>query len=68
MFFVLIGSIFFTFGWLLVLNFRGAAERTFMFYSRVNPTTGTATPKTLRILGGFWIPMGASAITIGLLK
>ena len=68
MYFVVIGSFFFVFGRLLALNYGRAAERVFEFYSRFTPTVGTATPNTLRWVGRVWIPMGASAIVVGLLR
>ncbi|MBT2525586.1 hypothetical protein J7E91_09100 [Streptomyces sp. ISL-99] len=45
-------------GFVLALNVRGAAERFFDLVARQMPFTGSATPKTLRIVGGGWIVVG----------
>ncbi|WP_374986417.1 hypothetical protein [Streptomyces fradiae] len=68
MFFGLIGVIFFVAGLLLVANVANAAERAFQLFARTNPTVGTATPKTLRIVGGFWVPLGAFFVFVALFK
>ncbi len=65
---LLIGVIFFVLGVLFATNFGGAAERAFHLFSRTNPTIGSATPKTLRIVGGFWVPLGAFFIAVGLFR
>ncbi|MFD5099810.1 hypothetical protein [Streptomyces albidochromogenes] len=46
-------------GFVLALNVRGAAERFFDLVARQMPFTGSATPKTLRIVGGGWIAVGS---------
>ena len=66
--FGVIGIIFFIFGISLAFNIGGVAEHFFRVLVRVNPTTGTATPKTLRFVGAFWIPLGAFFITVGFLR
>ena len=54
MFFAMIGIIFFVLGVLFATNVGGAAEHAFRALAQTNPTVGTATPKTLRLVGGFW--------------
>ncbi|QIY99463.1 hypothetical protein HEP87_43070 [Streptomyces sp. S1D4-11] len=68
MFFVMIGIIFFAFGILFATNVGGAAERAFRVFTQTNPTAGTATSKTLRFVGGFWIPLGAFFIAVGFFR
>ncbi|KAF5994176.1 hypothetical protein BOG92_022790 [Streptomyces sp. WAC00263] len=68
MFFTVVGVIFLVFGVAFSFNFGGAAEYAFRVFTRTNPTVGTATPKTLRMVGGFWIPLGAFFIAVGLLR
>ncbi|MBQ0985983.1 hypothetical protein KBZ10_15940 [Streptomyces sp. F63] len=68
MFFGVIGAIFLLAGLLFVTNIGGAAERAFLIYSRLTPTVGAATPKTLRIVGGFWVPLGAFFVTVSILR
>ncbi|GAA2639878.1 hypothetical protein GCM10010307_39550 [Streptomyces vastus] len=63
-----VGIIFFTLGILLAFNIGNAAEHAFRVFARTNPTTGTATPKTLRIVGAFWIPLGAFFIGVGFFR
>ncbi|MER5918690.1 MULTISPECIES: hypothetical protein [Streptomyces] len=68
MFFGMIGIIFFVVGILFATNVGGAAERAFRVFAQTNPTVGTATPKTLRLVGGFWIPLGAFFIAVGFFR
>lgn len=46
-------------GIVLALNVRGAAEEFFALVTRQMPFTGSATPKTLRIVGGGWVLVGS---------
>ncbi|MBX9398535.1 hypothetical protein K4749_34385 [Streptomyces sp. TRM72054] len=66
--FAAVGIIFFAFGILFAFNVGGAAERAFQIFARANPVVGTATPKTLRIVGSFWIPFGAFFIIVGFFR
>lgn len=50
-----VAGFFFVSGWLLMLNYKQAAERTFNFLIEIVPFKGTATPKTLRLMGAGWI-------------
>ncbi|MER6075081.1 hypothetical protein ABT187_41005 [Streptomyces sp. NPDC001817] len=68
MFFGAIGVIFFVAGILLATNAGRAAERAFRIFAQTNPAVGTATPKTLRIVGGFWIPLGMFFIAVGFFR
>ncbi|GGU30117.1 hypothetical protein [Streptomyces violascens] len=68
MFFAAIGAVFFIAGLLLVTNIANAAERAFHLFAQLTPRVGTATPRTLRIVGGFWVPLGAFFLTVGILR
>ncbi|MFF4189421.1 hypothetical protein ACFYZ9_40215 [Streptomyces sp. NPDC001691] len=68
MFFTAIGVIFLIAGLLFVSNIANAAERAFHLFAQLTPRIGTATPTTLRIVGGFWVPSGAFFLAVGLLK
>lgn len=68
MFFGMIGVIFFALGLLFAFNIKGAAEKAFEIFTRFNTTVGTATPNTLRMVGGFWIPLGAFFIAVSILR
>ncbi|WP_229861687.1 hypothetical protein [Streptomyces xanthochromogenes] len=68
MFFAAIGSIFLIAGLLLATNIARAAERAYQMYALLTPRAGTATPTTLRIVGAFWIPLGAFFLTVGILR
>lgn len=67
MYFAVLGTIFFVVGVALAFNIKNAAERAFHFYSQFTPT-GTATPKMLRMVGAFWIPLSIFAIAVGLFR
>ncbi len=66
--FGVIGILFFTLGILFAFNISKSAERAFQIYARLTPTVGTATPQTLRIVGGVWIPLGAFFIVVGFFR
>jgi hypothetical protein len=68
MFFAAIGAIFLIAGLLFVTNIARAAERAFQMYAQLAPRVGTATPKTLRIVGAYWIPLGAFFLAVGILR
>ncbi|WP_143079091.1 hypothetical protein [Streptomyces monashensis] len=68
MFFGTIGILFFIAGVLFATNTHRAAEHAFRVFAQTNPRVGTATPKTLRIVGGAWIPLGAFFIAVGFFK
>lgn len=68
MHFSVVGILFFTFGILFAFNIAKGAECAFQIYARLNPTVGIATPQTLRIVGGFWIPLGAFFIMVGFFR
>ncbi|MFC7305142.1 hypothetical protein ACFQVC_13035 [Streptomyces monticola] len=68
MFFGVIGAIFFVLGWLLVLNVKNFAGRAFNFYAKRTVAVGTATPGKLRVVGGFWIPVGAVLLIVAFVK
>ncbi|GAA1009588.1 hypothetical protein GCM10009564_25290 [Streptomyces thermogriseus] len=63
---VVVGAIFLGLGVLFATNAGGAAERAFRLFARVNPTVGTATPSTLRVVGALWIPLGGFFVAVGL--
>ncbi|MER5961434.1 hypothetical protein [Streptomyces sp. NPDC002057] len=56
--FWIVGGFFIVAGFVFALNVRGAAEKFFALVARNMPFTGTATPRTLRIVGGGWILVG----------
>jgi len=68
MYFAVLGTIFLVVGVALAFNIKSMAERAFHFYSQFTPTVGTATPKTLRMVGAFWIPLSIFAIAVGLFR
>lgn len=68
MLFIVVGAIFFVAGVGLAFNIKNAAPRAFDFYAQFRPTVGTATPKTLRIVGGFWTPLGAFLLAVAILR
>ncbi|WP_329461006.1 hypothetical protein [Streptomyces sp. NBC_01431] len=68
MFFAAIGAVFLIAGLLFVTNIAQAAERAFHLYAQLTPRVGTATPKTLRIVGAFWVPLGAFFLAVGILR
>jgi hypothetical protein len=68
MFFAAIGAIFLVAGVALSLNIKNAAERAFHLFAQFTPTVGTATPKTLRIVGTVWIPFGVFALAVGIFR
>lgn len=68
MFFGAIGVVFFVAGILLAKNVGGTAERAFRIFAQTNPAIGTATSKTLRTVGGFWIPLGIFFIAVGFFR
>ncbi|MEU8690512.1 hypothetical protein [Streptomyces sp. NPDC048665] len=68
MFFGAIGIIFFIAGILLATNTGRSAEHAFRIFAQTNPRVGAATPKTLRFVGGAWIPLGAFFIAVGFFR
>lgn len=68
MFFAAIGAIFLVAGLLFVTNIANAAERAFHLFAQLTPRIGTATPTTLRIVGAFWVPLGAFFLAVGILR
>lgn len=58
--------IFFIFGWLFALNIMGIADRVYQFASRFVPMISTSV--TLRIMGGIWIFVGGTLVTLDLLS
>lgn len=61
-----VGAIFVVMGILFLWNIKGAADKAFELFSNFTPRVGSATPKTLRVVGGFWIPFGAAFILFGI--
>lgn len=68
MFFAVIGAVFLVAGLLFATNTAKAAERAFHVYGQLTPRVGTATPRTLRIVGAMWVPLGAFLLTVGILR
>ncbi|WP_438297148.1 hypothetical protein [Streptomyces sp. HUAS TT7] len=68
MFCAAIGAIFLIVGLLFVTNIANAAERAFHLFAQFTPRVGTATPTTLRIVGAFWVPLGAFFLAVGILR